>query len=119
MKKLRIIEVKNVDMMLLQRQRQLLIAKLWDDKDSELWGLVEMLDEIEDYALENEPFNVLEDCSVHFSVSVRKDDSTANKSHWDEDEKYPVKDWQYEVANDDTRIGYLEWIEHTKEQSED
>jgi hypothetical protein len=61
MKKLRIIEVKNVDMMLLQRQRQLLIAKLWDDKDSELWGLVEMLDEIEDYALENEPFNVLED----------------------------------------------------------
>ena len=61
MKKLRIIEVKNVDMMLLQRQRQLLIAKLWDDKDSELWGLVEMLDEIEDYALENEPRNVLED----------------------------------------------------------
>ena len=60
MKKLRIIEVKNVDMMLLQRQRQLLIAKLWDDKDSELWGLVEMLDEIEDYALENEPCNVLE-----------------------------------------------------------
>ena len=60
MKKLHIIEVKNVDMMLLQRQRQLLIAKLWDDKDSELWGLVEMLDEIEDYALENEPFNVLE-----------------------------------------------------------
>ena len=61
MKKLRIIEVKNVDMMLLQRQRQLLIAKLWNDKDSELWGLVEMLDEIEDYALENEPCNVLED----------------------------------------------------------
>ena len=58
MKKLHIIEVKNVDMMLLQRQRQLLIAKLWDDKDSELWGLVEMLDEIEDYALENEPCNV-------------------------------------------------------------
>ena len=47
-------------MMLLQRQRQLLIAKLWNDKDSELWGLVEMLDEIEDYALENEPCNVLE-----------------------------------------------------------
>jgi hypothetical protein len=60
MKKLHIIEVKNVDMMLLQRQRQLLIAKLWNDKDSELWGLVEMLDEIEDYALENEPCNVLE-----------------------------------------------------------
>ena len=60
MKKLHIIEVKNVDMMLLQRQRQLLIANLWNDKDSVLWGLVEMLDEIEDYALENEPCNVLE-----------------------------------------------------------
>ena len=61
MKKLHIIEVKNVDMMLLQRQRQLLIAKLLNDKDSELWGLVEMLDEIEDYALENEPYNVMEE----------------------------------------------------------
>ena len=60
MKKLHIIEVKNVDMMLLQIQRQLFIAKLFNDKDSELWGLVEMLDEIEEYALENEPCNVLE-----------------------------------------------------------
>ena len=39
------------------------------------------------------------------------------KSHWDEDEKYPVKDWQYEVANDDTRIGYLEWVEHSRFQA--
>lgn len=28
-----------------------------------------------------------------------------------EDPRYPVADWQYEVANDDTLLGYREWVE--------
>ena len=32
------------------------------------------------------------------------------RSIWDEDENYPAKDWQYEVANGDTRLGYWEWV---------
>ena len=31
---------------------------------------------------------------------------------WGEDERYPVEDWQYEVANGHTRQGYWEWVQH-------
>jgi len=30
-------------------------------------------------------------------------------SHWDEQPGHPVEDWRYEIANDDTRLGYLDW----------
>jgi hypothetical protein len=31
--------------------------------------------------------------------------------YWnDEDPDYPCDDWKYEVANDDTRLGYWEWV---------
>lgn len=36
-------------------------------------------------------------------------------SHWEENPDYPVADWRLEVQNDDTRLGYLEWVEHRKE----
>lgn len=29
---------------------------------------------------------------------------------WKEDKKFPVKDWQYEVYNNDTRRGYDDWV---------
>lgn len=41
-----------------------------------------------------------------------------NKNPWKEDPIYPVKDWQYEVANNDTRLGYQEWVKHQKESNE-
>lgn len=31
--------------------------------------------------------------------------------HWDSDPRFPVEDWQQEVANDETRLGYWEWAE--------
>ena len=30
----------------------------------------------------------------------------------EEDPKYPRSDWQYEVSNGDTSLGYDEWLEH-------
>jgi hypothetical protein len=30
-------------------------------------------------------------------------------------EKYPKSDWEYEVRNNDTALGYKEWVEHRKE----
>jgi len=30
-------------------------------------------------------------------------------------EQYPIADWRYEVANDDTHLGYREWLEHKVE----
>lgn len=35
-------------------------------------------------------------------------------SHWDEDPKHPVEEWKYEVSNDDTRLGYKDWVAHRK-----
>ncbi|PZU66754.1 hypothetical protein [Sphingobium sp.] len=36
-------------------------------------------------------------------------------SHWDDNADYPVDDWRTEVANGDTRLGYLDWIEARSE----
>lgn len=36
-------------------------------------------------------------------------------SIWDEDEDYPVQDWQHEVAEDNTRAGYWDWVASQKE----
>jgi len=32
------------------------------------------------------------------------------ESQWDEHPDYPVKDWQMEVLNDETRQGYVDWV---------
>ncbi len=29
---------------------------------------------------------------------------------WGEHPDHPVDDWKYEVANDDTRLGYWAWV---------
>ncbi len=42
-------------------------------------------------------------------------DEILSPSHWENNSDYPVEDWRAEVANNDTRLGYLEWIEHRKE----
>lgn len=34
---------------------------------------------------------------------------------WADDPEYPVSDWQLEVANDDTRLGYWQWVEAQRE----
>lgn len=39
-------------------------------------------------------------------------------SHWDADPDYPVKDWQLEVWNDDTRQSYQEWVKSQRELEE-
>jgi hypothetical protein len=33
---------------------------------------------------------------------------------WGEDEEYPVQDWRMEVANDDTRLGYWDWVDNQR-----
>lgn len=34
---------------------------------------------------------------------------------WEDDPEYPVADWQHEVAEDSTRLGYTEWVSHQRE----
>ncbi len=34
-------------------------------------------------------------------------------------DEFPVVDWQYEVANEDTRLGYDDWVAHRQEAKND
>lgn len=38
---------------------------------------------------------------------------------WDEDPAYPLTDWQAQVVNDDTRLGYKAWVERCKNPDQD
>lgn len=34
---------------------------------------------------------------------------------WADDDDHPVSDWKAEVAADETRLGYQDWVEHRLE----
>lgn len=38
---------------------------------------------------------------------------------WNEDPDWPLADWQYGVANGDTRLGYWPWVEHNRESAKE
>ena len=38
-------------------------------------------------------------------------------NHWVENPEYPVSDWQEDVANDDTRLGYAAWISAKRDET--
>jgi len=38
-------------------------------------------------------------------------------NNWTENTKWPRSDWQQDVANGDTQLGYAEWVEHNKESA--
>lgn len=40
-------------------------------------------------------------------------------SSWDENPDFPKVDWQYEVANGDTTLGYQTWAQHKQEIADD
>jgi hypothetical protein len=42
-------------------------------------------------------------------------DEVKDHDLWGEDKSYPRADWRYEVGNEDTNLGYWEWVEHQKE----
>ena len=33
-------------------------------------------------------------------------------SHWETHPDYPVEDWKNEVADDVTRLSYIDWVNH-------
>jgi hypothetical protein len=35
----------------------------------------------------------------------------SRRDHWQDNPDHPVDDWKTEVANDDTRLGYCDWID--------
>jgi hypothetical protein len=39
-----------------------------------------------------------------------------NGGYWGEHKDYPACDWAYEVANNDTRLGYWAWVANKLEE---
>jgi hypothetical protein len=35
------------------------------------------------------------------------------------EEKYPFEDWQHDVSNGDTKMGYADWVMHNVESSDE
>jgi hypothetical protein len=35
-------------------------------------------------------------------------------NHWEEDPDFPLVDWRHEVADDNTRLGYRDWVHHQR-----
>lgn len=83
--------------------------ELWELPDT-LFGIVHLIDHIQDYLADNQifPENVVFDKGL----------PPETKDHWESDPIHRVEDWQYEVANNDTRLGYHEWVEKKKEENE-
>lgn len=43
------------------------------------------------------------------------DATNIHSDEWTQNPDYPVEDWKYEVANEDTRLGYEAWCRHKAE----
>lgn len=43
----------------------------------------------------------------------------ADADYWETDPTHPVEDWQFEVSNDDTRLGYWDWVINQRELATD
>jgi len=97
--------IKKIDGPLFREQR-LVILELIDDDSlltsdiRALEGLQTLLDEIADIA--HDQYGI--DCLLDMP---------------DPEELYPMEDWQYEVANGDTKLGYAEWVAHNIESHEE
>jgi len=39
--------------------------------------------------------------------------------HWTEDDEFPIADWQDQVANDDTRQSYADWVTSQRGDTDD
>lgn len=47
---------------------------------------------------------------VHSVPATSRKLKLESGTFWEGIDRYPVEDWRYEVVNDDTRLGYWEWV---------
>lgn len=70
---------------------------------------------INDYSMNLEPIMALI-LDLIDGFAVIELDYKPVTNHWEDDAEYPVADWQYEVANNDTRQSYAEWLKSKREE---
>jgi hypothetical protein len=56
--------------------------------------------------------------SACFRNNTRSIARSWHSGHWDSHPDFPVSDWEYEVANGDTRLGYQQWVNDQIEMGE-
>ena len=83
-----------------------LVANKQRELDQEGWDSV--VDDDGEYA---ECYSVVIKCEGQLTGQP-----AADTDYWMDDPEYPSADWKYEVANDDTRLGYWEWVASRREQ---
>lgn len=67
-----------------------------------------LVDDLHKYAIWYYAGDVVRDLLAHIAAQERY----AAFPHWAEHVDYPLQDWQQEVANEDTRLGYWAWVEN-------
>jgi hypothetical protein len=92
--------IKKIDGPLFRSQRELILeliesGEILTSDIRILEGLQNLLDAVADIA--HDEYGI--DCLISLP----------------EEEEYPYEDWQYDVANGDTKLGYAEWVEHNVE----
>ena len=45
-------------------------------------------------------------------IQVTEHQTPRPGDHWGEEIDFPVENWQDQVANDETRLGYWDWVEN-------
>ena len=53
---------------------------------------------------------------AHFIV---KEEEKAARDPWGEDPEYPRDDWRHAAGDNDTSLGYWDWVDHEREIAED
>lgn len=51
-------------------------------------------------------------------MDKNRKDKFMNEGYWAEIPEYPLDDWKAEVMNNDTRVGYHEWVKACVEADE-
>lgn len=49
---------------------------------------------------------------------MKQNTPTTGLTYWQEHPDYPIRDWKDEVANEETRHGYWQWVRDNLEQRE-
>lgn len=67
------------------------------------------------------PEELLDDASPATQCPLAQvlSDQYAQGDNWGAHPKFPREDWQYEVGQDDTLLGYWEWVAHKLSEAED
>lgn len=50
------------------------------------------------------------------TVLVPVVDALRDRNHWEDDPEYSSEEWRAEVCCNDTRLGYLEWVEAQRDR---